>query len=362
MKITNRLMSLSLAAAALMAVSSCKNSDIEFPDNTTKTVYFGNQYPVRTLVMGEDNDVDLTLDNKWQCKIGATFGGSYTGKDYSVTVDVDETLLENLYLDAAATVPVKALDPSYYTITKTANFGGSFYGYFDVQLNEKFFEDPNTAAVLDDKGTMIYPNGLYVIPLVITSQNGADAILSGQYDTDVFPSAPARTKTDDWKVAPKDFTLYAVNYINEQSGFWLQSGTDVVNGTTVDRTVKNEFVIEDKVVYLSTVNLKKVKMKTPEYTYDVSLPAESVEIELTFADNGDVTVSAPDGAAYTVSGTGKYTKKGAGKYWGNKDRDLITLEYTVKSGANTYKTSDKLVSQRRGIKFNEFAPNYISSK
>ncbi len=127
--------------------------------------------------------------------------------------------------------------------------------------------------------------------------------------------------------------------------------------------MKNEFQFDEtKITYLSTLSLSKVKMNTPGYTYDPAQPAESVEIVLTIADNGDITVSAPEGAAYTVSGTGKYTKGGAGKYWGANVRDLINLDYKVVSGANTYETKDQLVSVRRGIKFTEFAPVYKSSK
>ena len=43
------------ALAAAGSVTSCKNSSQDFPDYQGGiTVYFANQYPVRTLVMGED--------------------------------------------------------------------------------------------------------------------------------------------------------------------------------------------------------------------------------------------------------------------------------------------------------------------
>ena len=352
-------MSLSLAAAALMAVSSCKNGDISFPDYDTYTVYFGNQTPVRTIVLGEDNsDADLTYDNNHMCRIGATFGGSYSGQKISVNVEVDNSLCNNIYLDEACTVPVKPLPADYYELTSTTlNYGGNFDGYIDVKLTDKFFADENTAAVLDETGTMVYPNGLYVIPVKMVSQTGADAILTGTYDTEAYPNgAPARTLGSAWSVLPKDYTLYAVNYICEYSGFWLRSGTDVVNGkANTSRQVENKYTIDDEVVYLATKGLSKVSY-TAQIKDDEGNAVASPVVVVDFA-NG--SVSAPAGADYTISG-GKatFTQDGAGKYWGDKDRDLINVEFTYTQGANTCKVTDKLVAQRRGVKFNEFSYNY----
>ncbi|MCF0198771.1 MAG: adhesin, partial [Bacteroidaceae bacterium] len=70
----------------LLAFTACHNSDVEFPDPVTGvSVYFANQYPVRTLVLGNpDNngvsEIPNVLDNQHKCEIYATMGGSYTGK------------------------------------------------------------------------------------------------------------------------------------------------------------------------------------------------------------------------------------------------------------------------------------------
>ncbi len=351
-------MSLSLAAAALMAVSSCKNGDISFPDYDTYTVYFGNQKPVRTIVLGEDNDVDLTNDNNHVCQIGATFGGSYSGKKITVDVEVDNSLCNNIYLDEACTVPVKPLPSDYYELSSTTiKFDGNFNGYIDVKLTDKFFADENSAAVIDEKGDMVFPNGLYVIPVKMVSQTGADAILTGTYDTEAYSSgAPSRANSSAWSVAPKDYILYGVNYVCQYSGFWLRSGTDVVNGkSNTSRQVENKYTIDDEVVYLSTKSLTKVSYTAVIKNEDGD-PIASPVVVVDFA-NG--SVSAPAGASYTISG-GKatFTEKGAGKYWGDKERDLINVEFTYTEGANTCKVTDKLVAQRRGIKFLEFPLNY----
>ena len=42
----------------LISISSCENQDWSFPDYGTTTVYFAYQYPVRTLVLGNDEGTE----------------------------------------------------------------------------------------------------------------------------------------------------------------------------------------------------------------------------------------------------------------------------------------------------------------
>ena len=51
----------------------------------------------------------------------------------------------------------------------------------------------------------------------------------------------------------------------------------------------------------------------------------------------------------TATGSGKFTVKGAKLAWGNKDRDLMTLSYSVDFGEGiTMESSDQFVAQTRG--------------
>ena len=78
--------------------TSCKNGDAEFDDYEGGTsVYFAYQYPVRTIVLGDD-DYDLTLDHAHKCKILATFGGSYGGSNGSVQVAVHVHVVKTVSL------------------------------------------------------------------------------------------------------------------------------------------------------------------------------------------------------------------------------------------------------------------------
>ena len=52
-----------LAVAIVTATGCMKNREMEHPDFDYQSVYFSYQYPVRTIVLGDDEFVDNTLDN-----------------------------------------------------------------------------------------------------------------------------------------------------------------------------------------------------------------------------------------------------------------------------------------------------------
>ena len=62
-----------ILAALTLALTACENGDQEFPDYDYRTVYFAYQYPVRTLVLGEDEGTNRILIGK----VDRTVSGSY---------------------------------------------------------------------------------------------------------------------------------------------------------------------------------------------------------------------------------------------------------------------------------------------
>ena len=90
MKMKKYIYGIALGALALTC-TSCYNSDHEFPDyEEGTTAYFAYQFPVRTLVLG--NDIyDNELDNAHKCRIWSTMGGAYGGRDAYVDIAVDES-------------------------------------------------------------------------------------------------------------------------------------------------------------------------------------------------------------------------------------------------------------------------------
>jgi hypothetical protein len=308
---------------------SCKSGDPTFPDyEGGTTVYFPYQYPVRTIVLGDD-EYDLTLDHAHKCQIKATFGGSYNGSDGSVQVAVDESLCQNLYFEDGVT-PVKAMPSSYYQLsTMNLDFKGTMNGTTEVQLTDAFFNDPEAV------------NTTYVIPLVITGQTGFGKILTG---TLLGDQTGSRTNSDLWDIKPMDYVLYCVKFQNKYSGFWLTHGTT----STAD------------IEHAQAVEIKSKSLNTCVYTVSTQDGNNILSADLLLTFNGDnCTISSlTDGV--TATGTGSWGDDTEKKAWGNKDRDGMELNYNVTfANGKTLSKHEKMVWQRSGVTIQEFAPVYV---
>lgn len=216
MKLMNIFRILS-AGVVLASLASCHNKEHIFPDyEGGVSAYFAYQYPVRTIVLGESETFDTSLDNEHKCIIYGAMGGAYKGKNVVIDIEVDNSLTDNLYF--ADGTPVKAMPGHYYDLSSTQlAYGDSHMGGVEVTLRDDFFNDP--AAI---KNT-------YVIPVKMTNiVKGADRILTGT--PSVEGDTPARTDAAHWKELPKDYTLYCVKYINPWDGSWLRRGVDVITG------------------------------------------------------------------------------------------------------------------------------------
>lgn len=311
----------------LVAMAACKNEDIEFPNYTNNTVYFSYQYPVRTITLGEDL-FDTSLDNAYKCQIMATMGGVYSNtKDVTIGISVNNALTQGLKFNppdySGDVLPMPA---SYYRLAdnKIVIPKGKIAGGVEVQLTDAYFADP-----LSTKAT-------YVIPVTMTTVTNADSILRA-----------------------KNFTLYAVKYINTWTGNYLRRGRDVVEGkngrTELSKTIvrRNQYVEKDEIKTLTTRSLSQtifpVTLKGVN-NVDVSCP-----LLLTFDGNGNCTVTAA-ATGYTASGSGKFVKRGEKNSWGSQDRDAIYLNYQIDATDLRTTTTDTLVLRDRGVKMETFSP------
>lgn len=308
-------------------LTSCENGDAEFDDfEGGTTVYFPYQYPLRTIVLGDD-EYDTTLDKEHKCLIMATFGGSYNGSNGMVQIAVDDNLVSNLTF--ANGTPVKAMPQAYYSLsTMNLAFNGTFNGVTTVQLTDAFFNDPDAV-----KAT-------YVIPLVMTGQTGFGKILTGELKEG---ATAVRTDESMWEVKPQDYILYCVKFQNKYSGYWLTHGT--MSTENIEKA--NEVVVTTRSLNSSVYT---VSFQDGTETY-------SVDLLLTFDGSENCTItSLTEGATATGSGSwGDNTEK---KAWGNKDRDGMELNYTVTVGGKQFSKHEKLVWWRSGIVKEEFAPVY----
>ena len=372
MKLKKYIYGVALGAMAL-TYSSCYNADHEFPDyEGGTTAYFAYQFPVRTLVLG--NDIyDNTLDNAHKCQIWSTMGGAYGGRDAYADIVVDESLCDNLYfVDEGGNPanPVLPMPSSYYNLLSNAiAYNGDPRGYVEVQFTDAFFNDEKAIE------------NTYVIPLLMTGVRGIDHILTG---TPFEGQSPSRTNTDNWSVLAKDYVLYCVKYMNPWQGKYIRRGVDNVTErgktTTVvrqdfslvnsdlERLKENPVNANDEVCGITTKNMSQAIFPVSFKTSGASL---SCNLILTF-DGNNCTISTDD-ENVTATGSGEFITKGTKMpeykdfQWGSNNgepvqRDILRLAYDVNFSKRNVQvsTNDTLVVQtRESNKRVFFTPKYV---
>lgn len=319
-----KILSLLAVGAAAMAMVSCENQDTDFSDFYYQTGYFAYQTPIRTLVLGNDESVDNSIDNAHKCRIKAVAGGTRNGIKATLGFDVDPSLCDNLFFSDGT--PVKPMPTDYYTLAGNEIPINGIDGYVEVQLSDAFFADPDAI-----KNT-------YVIPLRLNDNfAGVDSILRG----DPLVDNPWRLQASDWSIAPKDYVLYLVKFISPWSGNFLRRGVDIINeGGTTTTNIRHEQYIE----YDEVFNMPTVSLNTVSYKFD-----DNCNLLLTFSEDGTECTFATDNNAYTVTGTGKYVSDVAEEVWSEKARDVIYLDYTVTTAGKTVATKDTLVARDRAV-------------
>ena len=371
MKLKKYIYGVALGALSL-TYASCYNADREFSDfEGGTTAYFAYQYPVRTLILG--NDIyDNSLDNEHRCRIWATMGGAYSGRDAVVNFVVDPSLCNNLWFVDEGGNPSYAVTPlpstHYNLLSDVIPYNGDSRGYVEVQFTDAFFNDPKAIE------------NYYVIPLRMTGATGIDHILSGTPREGLNPS---RTNADGWDVLPMDYVLYCVKYMNPWQGRYIRRGVDKVteNGVTTN-VVRKDFTMmnsdlehnkenpvnaNDEVCSINTKNMTQAIFPVSFKTSGASIACNLI---LTF--NGNNCTISTDDANVTVTGSGEFIKGGTAdeKYkdyrWGSMNgdpvnRDILRLAYNVDFTDKNIQvsTADTMVVQtRESNKRVFFTPKY----
>lgn len=353
-------------------MASCYNSDKEFPDfEGGTTAYFAYQDPVRTLILGSDI-YDNTLDNDHKCKIYATMGGAYKGRDAVADIVVDNSLCDYLFFvdkDGNAAGSVLPMPSTHYKLaSNTINYGGDMRGAVEVQFTDQFFSDPKSIE------------NTYVIPLVMKSIRGIDHILTGTKRESV--DNPLRTNPNDWDELPKDYVLYCVKYINPWHAKYIRRGVDnVTEGTKTATYVRQDFSLintdpgrytenpvnaNDEVCGITTINMTQAKFPAIIKTSGAS---KTCNLILTFNGNKCTITSADDDVE--VTGEGEYISKGTELpaykdfKWGEiSGRDILRLSYKANfnNGKIISETNDTLVMQTRESNKKEFFdPKFVKN-
>ncbi len=340
----------------LTSLSACQNQDIEFPDFKYSAVYFAYQTPVRTITLGEDF-VNTDLDNQHKCKIFATIGGVYnTKKDVTIDFVVADTICTGYSFDKVTpSRPILPMPHDYYTLASNQIVikKGEISGGVEVQLTDKFFQDPLAIA------------NNYVIPLKMTHVTNADSILCGKVL--IAGTQPRILNKKGWDVVGKDYVLYALKYINTWHGTYLRRGTDNITGAvnaTIIRHPKDITVFDyytDNAADskyrcdLSTISLNDINF--PVTLKDATGASFVCKLVLSYnTTTGKFSVSSSSPSTFTATGTGEFVKKGEKNSFGNQDRDVFYLDYTINhTGKNmVVATKDTLLLRNRGVVMETF--------
>lgn len=320
---------------------ACENQEPEFPDFDYTTGYFPYQFPVRTLVLG-DYIFDNTNDNNHKFLISAAMGGVYSNdRDRVFTIEVAPSLCEQVRFESTQD-PIRLLPAEYYTLSSSNTLtikAGEINGSIEVQLNDAFFDDPLSHRLA------------YVIPIRIVSTNSLDSVLRGQT---AFENADPRI-AGMWDAAPKDFTMFAVNYINKYHGTYLHRGANTVrdasNAVIESNVYRTEHIVNNNIIVLETSAKNQVTMETSTRS---ELYEGVLRLNLTFADDETCSITSTDDSDFPVTGTGRFVDDG--DEWGEKKRDAIHISYQFTANGDTYTATDTLVVRDRAVKMQLYTP------
>jgi hypothetical protein len=333
------------ALVSVAVLSGCKNQENEFADFDYTTTYFPYQYPVRTLILG-DYTYDNTNDNNHEFLISAAMGGVYSNTENRIlNIKVDESLCNRTLFSStftSLTDTIRVMPSSYYTLSSYDSLvipAGKFYGSIVVKLKDAFFDDP-LAIKLG-----------YVIPIRITGTSDVDSVLSGKASV----SNPDPRVSSNWTTSPKNFTMFAVKYINPYDGQYLHRGLSIVkdaSGNQVEKTSYRTTYIENNELWrLYTTSKNQVSVQGTMRSTKFS---GTINLLLDFSDTGECTVKQNTGSAYTITGSGKFVKDADS--WGNQTRDAIYLNYQFANGTYNYSATDTLVIRDRAVVLETYTP------
>lgn len=319
MKTIRLINTLGLAAVALMASVSCSNGDQEFEYDGETTVYFSNQAYVRTIELGEDQEVDLTTDNAHSFSIYALQAGGYNNNnDVTVSYSVVPSMITGkvMAFSDGSTKEMTLMPSEYYTIDNANQFvikSGSRMGGPTIRLTDAFFADPKSLETN------------YVIPVKLVSATGVDRILTS-----------------------KDSTICAVKFVNPWHATYLRHGVDnltFADGTTSQNVRHTQYVEKNDLQTITTSGLKQSKMVVA--VPDKTGKDHNVTLLLNFDDNNKCTVTtATQGAE--ASGTGEFRK--SCENLGGTQRNALYVNYNINvNGVAQMSTTDTLVVRNRGI-------------
>ncbi len=348
---TFKMFSVRLCSLFLLGIVtlSCENQEQDFDDFEEQNVYFPIKYPIRTISLQEDSRIDNSIDLERAFNIGVSIGGLRSNdRDRVINISLAPELVDNAFFadgDPDDPRPVQLMPSAYYTLASESQVtipSGSFNGLLRVNLTDAFFNDP------------LATSANYVIPIKI--EPGDYDVLNGVPLDEVANPDPRVPEDYQVNLEPRNFTLFAVKYINKYHGIYLQKGADVTldaTGNPVNTLTYNtqdlvrNILTEVFTSSLSSVETNRVGNNTGAGDYGLSL----------VINGGAITITGRADSEDNISGSGTFLTREdeAAEAWGNESRKTMFLEYTYtdSNGAN-HRVNDTLVFRNDDIRFEEY--------
>ena len=275
-------------------------------------------------------------------------GGVYSNeKDRVVDIEIDESLCNNALFGPEGDT-IRVMPSEYYNLSSEETITipeGEVNGGIEVELADAFFED--TLAI----------ENTYVIPVRMTNTSDVDSILQGN---PLVGDADPRVK-GQWETTPKNFTMFAVKYINPYEGHYLHKGVSVVEdnstGEEVETTIyREENLVDCEVWKLNTTSLNQVSVKGVIRSSELS--EGNFNMILTFSEDGNCTVSEAPESDIDISGSGEFVDDA--EEWGDEKRNAIYFNYEFSDEGYTYSATDTLVVRDRDVTLETYEPNIFN--
>ena len=322
---------------------ACENGNVEFEDYTYTTGYFPYQYPVRTIVLG-DYIFPNENDKNHKFLISAAMGGVYENKQERIfNIELAPNLCTSVNFKET-NEPIVLMPASHFALSSNQITipAGKVNAGVEVQLTDAFFDDP-----LSIKWG-------YVIPVRIISVANLDTVLVGKSTK----ASPDPRVAADWDITPKNFTMFAVKYINPYHGNYLHRGVAVVkdgsNAVLQTTSYRARYAEQNEIWMLATTGRSTV---TVTGSLRSTIVTGALKMELTFAADGTCTIKEAAGSVFTITGTGKFVEDA--ESWGGKNHDAIFLNYQMTSAGNTYSATDTMAVRDRAVVMEVYNPTVI---
>jgi len=156
-------------------------------------------------------------------------------------------------------------------------------------------------------------------------------------------------------ILPKNFTMFAVKFVNPYHGHYLHRGqtvtTEVATNAVVDVQIQHQPYVEKDEVWTLTTTAKNQVIYTG--ILRSSRLSGSLKMYLNFDNSGNCTITDA-GSAVPVTGNGRFVKDGDS--WGGKKRNVIYISYSASNGTYSITANDTLVVRDRGVVMQTYNP------